>query len=79
MSEKKQLKILGDRLKKIGVNVMFASNYPWIYLDTVNGKKVKELAFSEHGFTVGFLPIKTNKEFRFADIKTMFKVIRRYV
>lgn len=62
------------RLAKINVNVTLAGNYPWVYLSSVNGIKVKETYLSNHGFTAGFL----QKEFKFIDLKILFKTIRKY-
>lgn len=38
---------LVPRLRKIGINVELFGNYPWIYLDKVNGNKVKREDFFE--------------------------------
>ena len=43
-----------NRLKKIGIEVEFIGNYPWLYLDKVNGKKVTGRLHANHGFTVFF-------------------------
>lgn len=67
------------RLKNIGIEVMCASNYPWMYLDSVNGKRVTEIKGANHGFCIGFSPIRNNEPFKFTmDYKTMFNLIRRY-
>lgn len=66
-------KIFGDRLKKIGINVRFIGNAPWIYLDTVNGKKVKGTFQDNHGFTAFFV---TRNGYEITDIKAIFKKIR---
>ena len=73
------LMILIDRLKKIGVDIQLAGNYPWIYLDTVNGNKVKpeDYYLGNHGFTIAFLP-KMGEDLKITDIKELFKVIRKY-
>lgn len=65
-----------NRLKKIGVNVELFGNYPWVYLDKVNGKKVKGTYQGNHGFTVFFTAIKKNQLDKFTDIPTIFKKIR---
>jgi hypothetical protein len=41
-----------NRLKKIGVIVELTGNYPWVYLDRINGRKVKGAYMADHGFTV---------------------------
>ena len=42
------------RLKKIGVTEL-AGNYPWVYLESVNGHRVYERYYANHGFTVFFV------------------------
>lgn len=49
-----ELQIIQRRLSKIGVDVEFASNYPWVYLYKINGLLVEETYKSEHGFTIAF-------------------------
>lgn len=71
-----EIEKLGNRLKKIGINVMFAGNYPYIYLDTVNGVRVKEIYYSNHYFCIALLPIKNDNPIRFTNIRKMFEVIR---
>ena len=74
------LSIFVDRLKKIGIEVELFGNYPWIYLDKINGKKVTEKFQADHGFTVAFLnnPF-LNKSVEFTDTKEIFKLIREYI
>lgn len=67
-----------ERLKKIGIDITLSSNFPWIYLDTINGKKVTEKFHAEHGFTIAFLPIRHNQQIKFTDITEIFKLIRKY-
>jgi hypothetical protein len=74
------LTVLHDRLAKIGIEVMVVGNYPWIYLDTINGKKVKEkTSDSNHGFNIAWLPVRADKPLRFTNTKEMFKLIRKYL
>ena len=65
------------RLAKIGITVTMVGNYPWIYIDTINGKKVTEKFQGNHGFAVFFLQIK--KGVMVTDIKEIFKLIRKYL
>ena len=76
--EFEKLDIFVERLKKIGITVELVGNYPWIYLDKVNEQKVTEKFESNHGFTIGFLPIRANKPFQFTDLTEIFKIIRKY-
>lgn len=64
------------RLKKIGVEVDFRSNYPWVYLNSVNGKMVKGNFHANHGFTAFFLPTKPDTSERFSDRRAVFQKIR---
>ena len=73
-----QLDTLKNRLDKIGIDVEFVANYPWIYLDKVNGQQVKERYQAEHGFTIAFLPVRRDKPFHFTDLSVIFKLIRKY-
>lgn len=73
-----QLEILKKRLLKIGIEVEFISNFPWIYLYKINGKIVKERYEAEHGFTVAFLPVRRDMPFHFTDLNKIFKLIRKY-
>ena len=68
-----------NRLKKIGVEVRLCGNYPWIYMDSVNGKKVLEKLDSEHYFTVFFTAMKVGHPDRITDISEIFKTIRKYL
>lgn len=74
------LTILALRLEKIGINIEFKGNYPWIYLDKVNGNRIKEedYYFGNHGFTIAFLPSKIGKKMEITDIPKTFEIIRKY-
>ena len=63
-----------NRLSSIGITIELSLNYPWVYLDSVNGKSVTELFWADHGFTVTFLT--TNS---FTDRRKVFKTIRSYL
>ena len=66
------------RLEKIGIKVELVGNYPWIYLDKINGRQVTERFRGEHGFTIAFEPVKVGKQLKFTDIIEIFKLIRKY-
>lgn len=71
-----QLKILGDRLKKINIIIECHGNFPWIYLYKVNDILVKEKLDGNHGFTIAWLKkegIVLNNEY-----KKIFDVLRKY-
>lgn len=73
-----KIQIFKNRLSKIGIEINLTGNFPWIYLDTVNGNKVKEKFMANHGFTIAFLPLKSDKQLEFTDIKEIFNIIRKY-
>lgn len=76
----KELDKLGKRLDKIGIKVMFALNVPWIYLETINGVRVKETTpDANHGFNIAWLPVRADRPFVFTNTKEMFKLIRKYI
>ena len=62
MNPKEKLGIFIQRMKKIGIEVTLIGNVPWIYIDTINGKRVKEKFHANHGFTIAFLPIREGEE-----------------
>lgn len=65
-----------NRLKKIGIEVSFVGNYPWVYLHTINDKKVKGTYLANHGFTVFFMSSKPGESCKITDITTIFNKIR---
>ena len=73
-----KIKIFGDRLKKIGIDIDLVGNFPWIFLDKVNGKTVTEKFEGNHGFTIAFYPVKRDQELKFTNTEEIFKVIRKY-
>jgi len=68
-----------NRMNRIGIDIELFSNIPWIYINSINGKRVTETFQANHGFTIAFLPIKNDKEIEFTDITETFKLIRKYI
>ena len=68
-----------ERLSRLGIEVVFRANYPWIYLDEVNGHRVAEKRNSDYGFTVAFIPIRIDGRLKVLDLNGTFHVIRQYV
>lgn len=68
-----------NRMSKIGIQIKLSSNYPWIYIDSINGVIVTEKFMADHGFTIAFMPIRKGQELKFTDIKEIFNLIRKYV
>jgi hypothetical protein len=75
-----EIDIFVNRLKKIGVEVELVGNIPWIYLNKVNGNKVKQEDYNaNHGYTIAWYPVRLGQEPHLdADLKRTFKVIRKY-
>jgi hypothetical protein len=71
---------LVPRLRKIGIEVQLYGNAPWIYLDSVNGNKIKKEDYylGNHGFTIAFYPIRPGKVMEINDISKTFDIIRKY-
>ena len=74
-----KLSIFILRLERIGINIELVGNFPWIYIDKINGKKVTEKFLGNHGFTIMFTPIKLGQTHEFTDIQEIFKLIRKYL
>ena len=77
--EKDKITVFVDRMNRIGIDVKLAGNFPWIYINSINGKRVTETFQANHGFTVAFLPVRNDKEIEFTDITEIFKLIRKYI
>ena len=73
-----KLTIFVNRMKRIGIDVKLAGNYPWIYIHEINDVRVTEKFQGNHGFTIAFLPIRPEVELDFTDIPEIFKLIRKY-
>ena len=77
--EKDKLKVFVDRMTRININIKLVGNYPWIYIDEINGRRVTEKFEGNHGFTIAFLPVRADRELEFTDISEIFKLIRKYI
>jgi hypothetical protein len=69
----KKIEKLVSRLESIGIEVKLGLNYPWIYLNYVNNRAVKEIYYGDHGFTVAFA-----NQPNWLNLRRMFKIIRKY-
>lgn len=80
MEQDNVLSRLVPRLKKIGINIEMVGNYPWIYLEKVNGNRIQREDYycGNHGFTIAFVPLKEDKKMEITDIKKTIEVIRKY-
>jgi hypothetical protein len=68
------INVFVNRLKKIGIKVGLAVNYPWIYIDKINGKIVTEKFEANHGFTIAMYLV--NGRIRFTSRRKIFQLIR---
>lgn len=75
-----KVSILYRRLQKIGITIGMIGNAPWIYLDTVNGNRIKSEDFylADHGFTIAWYGVKKGQQIELTDITEIFKMIRKY-
>jgi hypothetical protein len=75
------LSILKNRLSKLGIEIEFVGNYPWIYLERVNGIRIRQEDFTaNHGFNIAWFGIRNEDKIKLAeDPKTIIALIRRYV
>jgi hypothetical protein len=78
--ENNVLNRLVPRLKKIGINIEMYGNVPWIYLDKVNGNRIKKEDYfcGNHGFTIAFYPVRVGEKMKLTDIRKVFEIIRKY-
>lgn len=74
------LDTLIQRLNKIGIEIKLVGNYPWIYLEYINGNRIQkeDYYFANHGFTIAFMPMSEREKIEILDIKKTFKIIRKY-
>jgi hypothetical protein len=73
-----RLSTFKNRLQKIGIDVTFAANYPWIYFNTINGKKVTGTFHGNHGWTAFFSPVYLHGKVKFSDRREVFKKVREF-
>ena len=80
MSDLTKLSIFRNRMKKLNINLELVGNYPWIYIRSVNDNVIQREDYFQgnHGFTIGFHPVKLGDSFDFTDIGMIFKLIRKY-
>jgi hypothetical protein len=78
MDKYERLNTFISRMKKLNIDVKLSGNYPWIYIDTINGKRVTERFLGNHGFTIAFLPLKPEDKLELTDIKEIMNIVRKY-
>lgn len=74
--------VFKNRLKKIGITIEIMGNVPWIYLHTVNGKRIEpeDWVNANHGYCIAWASVRLGEEphLNWEDMKTTFKLIRKY-
>lgn len=78
MMERTPIANLRRRLWRMGISVEFIANIPWIYLTKINGNPVAEKYHSEHGFTIGYYPVKAGEVVKLIETRVIFDLIRKY-
>lgn len=66
------------RMMKLGYKVELWFNYPWIYIEKINGNIVTEKNFSDHGWTLCLYPTMINSKVNFINLSQTIKLIRKY-
>ena len=76
MKNKDILTVFVERMAKLGIEVKLCGNYPWIYLEEINGKRVKKEDYylGNHGFTIAW----NRKPIEITDISRTIELIRKY-
>lgn len=78
MMEMTPIENLRRRLWRMGISVEFMMNIPWIYLTKINGDSVTEKFHSEHGFTIGYYPVRAGEVVKLIETRVIFDLIRKY-
>jgi hypothetical protein len=75
-----ELEIFTNRMKRIGIELDFISNIPWIYLHKVNGNRVLSEDYNaNYGYTIAWYPVRIGEKVHLdSDLKRTFKIIRKY-
>ena len=76
-----EVEIFINRLKRIGIELELSSNYPWIYLEKVNGNQVlpEDWINANHGYAIAYGPVRVDQDYSLDyDRKEMFRIIRKY-
>lgn len=77
-----EITVFINRLEKIGIKLQLSGNIPWIYLESVNGNRVKreDWVNANHGYCIAWSGVRLGEQphLNWHDIKTTFKIIRKY-
>jgi hypothetical protein len=68
-----------SRMDRLGIQVEYAFNFPFIYVASVDGRKVKQEDYhlGNHGFTIAFYPTR-GQEMEITNTRKLFQLIRKY-
>lgn len=72
-----KLDIFVERMSRIGIDIELGFNFPWIYLDRINGVEVTEKYLANHGHTIAFYPT-VGYRIEFTSIPRLFELVRKY-
>ena len=78
MTDTKVLDDFRRRMTKLGIELELVGNYPWVYIEKINGKRVTEKFCGNHGFTLCFLPIRVGQKMELTDISRVIELVRKY-
>jgi hypothetical protein len=75
-----EVQIFINRMKRIGIELELVGNVPWIYLEKVNGNRIRPEDYSDnHGYTIAWYPVRLGDTVKLdSDIKRTFDIIRKY-
>ena len=75
-----EVEIFINRMKKIGIELELEGNVPWIYLESVNGNKVRREDYNaNHGYTIAWYPVRLGEKPHLdSDLNRTFNIIRKY-
>jgi len=74
----RRLSSLQSKLSRLGINIEFMFNVPYVYLYSVNGNHVNEKFMSDHRFTVALYKIN-GSVYELLDTRVLFKTIRKHL
>ena len=75
-----EIQIFVNRMKKIGIELELEGNVPWIYLEKVNGNRIRPEDYSDnHGYTIAWYPVRLGEKPHLdSDLNRTFDIIRKY-
>jgi hypothetical protein len=67
-------------MKRIGIELELVGNVPWIYLEKVNGNRIRPEDYSDnHGYTIAWYPVRLGEKPHLdSDLNRTFDIIRKY-